>query len=747
MPRGGPTSDHERLAQDAPVAMPLIDDAAGDAATSDRLPPLVVDVDGSLVSGDLLIEGVARMLAVSPLKLPALPVWLAGGRAAFKRRVARAAALPPETLALNRAVLDEIASAKAQGREVWLASAADETVVAPLAERVGAAGFLASDGRTNLAGAAKARALVERFGEGGFDYVGNERRDLAVWRRARRIVGVGLPARLAREVRALDPEARLLPGASGAPRDVLRALRPHQWVKNVLVFVPLVAAHETAVEPYLVMAGVFAVLCAVASGTYLVNDLLDLPHRGPTRDRRAAHGSTATGAYADNTRRTSSASTDRARAISSALWPRPWSRRIARASSSSFSRRSCSSPLLPARRAPSPLALVLLLPTLVLRALRQQNRVLEQQILTVHVAAHLLLRHRTLQLPQHEAPPRRILPLLDPQHMVVTPRHRAPLVEDRQESRQLVLAVPAQSRNLHDVRAVVDPLHERMTGVEHPPGATLRHPRAHVEHRLVRQPQVVAQQVDGHQRHRLGAPAPVGDDVAPARVLLAQVAPEALHHRRRLRLPDLDEHLPGTPVGGAHPGREVHAKQRQRGRRIGRDAPVTRGRHLLGAHRERLHVELGDLADEQPRGLLVVEEVLEDRVVDGVGDFHAVHSTPRPFVAQCERAAWRPSGAQAYTRRARSRPTHLAGVGMLGQSIGRWRLPAEQRAVPGRSRHPPEPAVLATARRRVMRAVRQMPTVPRSHRHCQPAQKVGATAVVKFTCTPVSSSIDPVNSA
>ena len=166
-------------------------------------------------------------------------------------------------------MLDEIASAKAQGREVWLASAADETVVAPLAERVGASGFLASDGRTNLAGAAKARALVERFGEGGFDYVGNERRDLAVWRRARRIVGVGLPARLAREVRALDPEARLLPGASGAPRDVLRALRPHQWVKNVLVFVPLVAAHETAVEPYLVMAGVFAVLCAVASGTYL----------------------------------------------------------------------------------------------------------------------------------------------------------------------------------------------------------------------------------------------------------------------------------------------------------------------------------------------------------------------------------------------------------------------------------------------------------------------------------------------
>ena len=257
-----------------------------DDANDDRTLPLVVDVDGSLVNGDLLIEGVARMLADSPLRLVALPFWLAKGRAACKRRVAQAAPLPPATLALNRAVLDEIAGAKAEGREVWLASAADEIVVAPLAERVGAAGFLASDGHTNLAGRAKAAALVERFGEAGFDYAGNERRDLAVWKRARRAIGVGLSARLAREVRALDGEARCLPGTGGALPDYLRALRPHQWVKNLLVFVPLVAAQETAAEPYLVLVGMFAVLCAVASGTYLLNDLLDLPHDRRSESKR-----------------------------------------------------------------------------------------------------------------------------------------------------------------------------------------------------------------------------------------------------------------------------------------------------------------------------------------------------------------------------------------------------------------------------------------------------------------------------
>ncbi len=245
-------------------------------------PPLVVDVDGSLIRGDLLIEGIARLLSVSPLSLFALPFWLVAaavrGRAGLKRRIVEAVPLPPDTLALNPAVLEEIAAAKAAGRSVYLASASDARAVSPLAKTVGAAGCIASDGRTNLAGDAKAAALVARFGERGFDYIGNERRDLAVWKRSRHSIGVGLSARLAHKLRALDGGAQFLPGLGGGPRDWLRALRPHQWVKNVLVFVPLIAAHDTNAGTYLVAAGVFAALSAVASGTYVLNDLLDLPH-------------------------------------------------------------------------------------------------------------------------------------------------------------------------------------------------------------------------------------------------------------------------------------------------------------------------------------------------------------------------------------------------------------------------------------------------------------------------------------
>ena len=91
-------------------------------------------------------------------------------------------------------------------------------------------------------------------------------------------IGINLSGRLARKVRTLDTEARFLPGPDSRPIDYIRALRPHQWSKNVLVFVPLVAAHEIQAGLYLLAASLFVALSAVASGTYLLNDLLDLPH-------------------------------------------------------------------------------------------------------------------------------------------------------------------------------------------------------------------------------------------------------------------------------------------------------------------------------------------------------------------------------------------------------------------------------------------------------------------------------------
>ena len=239
---------------------------------------LVVDVDGTLVGGDLLVEGVVRLLAMSPLRVFSLPAWAARGRARLKRRVAERAPLPADELVLNALVVDEIEAAKSEGREVWLATGSDSLAVASLADEVGATGVLASDGRTNLTGRAKAKALMERFGERGFDYIGNEWRDLAVWKHSRCAIGVGLSNALARRLHGSGATTRLLAGFGDGWRDYLRSCRPHHWAKNLLVFAPLVAAHVANPQVYALAAGAFLALCACASATYLFNDVLDMPH-------------------------------------------------------------------------------------------------------------------------------------------------------------------------------------------------------------------------------------------------------------------------------------------------------------------------------------------------------------------------------------------------------------------------------------------------------------------------------------
>ena len=281
------SSQSSRQGRAAQYGQPVVADALGTSA-EEAATPLIVDVDGTLIGGDLLIEGIARLIVSSPPSLLWLPVWFARGQAVLKRKVAERASLPAATLVLNPAVLDRIAAAKAAGREVWLASASDRLVVTPLAEEVGAAGCFASDGVTNLRGREKAARLVDSFGEGGFDYAGNDRHDLFVWRKARRIIGVGLPSGLERRARALGKPISLLAGLGGGWRAWLASLRPAHWIKNTLVFAPLIASHDTVLEHWLLAACVFAMLSACASASYLLNDLVDLPNdrRHPAKRHR-----------------------------------------------------------------------------------------------------------------------------------------------------------------------------------------------------------------------------------------------------------------------------------------------------------------------------------------------------------------------------------------------------------------------------------------------------------------------------
>lgn len=241
-------------------------------------PPLVVDVDGSLLKTDLLVESVVGLLARRPLVAIQLARRLASGRAAFKRCVADRTTLSPAELPYNEDVLAVIRQEKTKGRRVFLASAADEAFVDTIADHVGADGVFASNGVINLARERKAQRLIEAFGEQGFDYIGNGHDDLPVWAVAREAFVVNPGRRILHAALRVHPRVQILGGAPAAAWELLRAIRPLQWLKNLLVFVPVLAAHNVEPEKFAAACLAFAAFSLGASSAYLVNDLADIRH-------------------------------------------------------------------------------------------------------------------------------------------------------------------------------------------------------------------------------------------------------------------------------------------------------------------------------------------------------------------------------------------------------------------------------------------------------------------------------------
>ncbi len=254
--------------------------------------PLVLDLDGTLVAGDTLAETALQLLATRPVALLRALAGGRAGRAVLKQRIARDAGLDPASLAYRGDMLALAGQARREGRHVVLATAADAGVAHAVAGHLALFDeVIASDGHTNLKGAAKAAALAARFGVRGFDYAGDAAADLPVWAQARRALVVAPSAALLARARAVCADVVVVgasPSRGARLRLVARAMRLHQWAKNLLVFVPVLAAHQLAGgRPVKATLG-FLAFSLCASSVYLLNDLLDLPHDRlhPTKRRR-----------------------------------------------------------------------------------------------------------------------------------------------------------------------------------------------------------------------------------------------------------------------------------------------------------------------------------------------------------------------------------------------------------------------------------------------------------------------------
>lgn len=239
--------------------------------------PLVVDLDGTLTPTDTLHESLIQIIKRSPVNLLRLPLALLKGKAAFKDAIAEHADLDPAQLPWRHDLIDHLRSEKAKGRQIILATAAHTSIAKKVADYLGLFDkVLATESGHNLKGIAKLQSIRAEVGE-KFTYAGDSKADLPIWKSSTSAILVGTDAKTTAEVKLYTLVEREFTNEATSPKVWLRALRVHQWLKNLLLFVPLLTAFSFQDPSKLItMCIAFLAFSFAASGTYVLNDLWDL---------------------------------------------------------------------------------------------------------------------------------------------------------------------------------------------------------------------------------------------------------------------------------------------------------------------------------------------------------------------------------------------------------------------------------------------------------------------------------------
>lgn len=260
-------------------------------APSDPSLPLAVDLDGTLIRTDVLIESINQLLTQRLFQLFGFFRSLLRGRAALKAWLAQRVSLDVASLPYHAPLLQWLQDEKQRGRSILLVTATHHKVARQIADHLGVFDeVLATTAQVNLKGATKRDALVARFGAGGFEYVGNDAPDLRVWEAAAAAHVVTDSAALLSRVKEIASVGHVFPGSgAGWAPSILKALRLHQWSKNLLVFVPLLTAHlygDLGSVQNALLA--FLAFSLAASSVYVLNDLVDVQddRHHPRKSRR-----------------------------------------------------------------------------------------------------------------------------------------------------------------------------------------------------------------------------------------------------------------------------------------------------------------------------------------------------------------------------------------------------------------------------------------------------------------------------
>lgn len=236
--------------------------------------PLCVDLDGTLVRTDTLVESFLLLIKKNPLYVFLCILWLFRGKSVLKDEIASRVTMNVATLPYNEELLSVIREEHAQGRELWLCTAANIKIAEAVADHLGIfSRVIASDKTRNVSSSVKAGEILAFTS--AFDYAGNSLDDIKVWHKSSGAIVVDLPKKLLAKVSA--PVLHKIDNNTNIAKAWIKEIRIHQWAKNLLIFVPLLVAHEID-KSSLILSTVLAVLafCFCASSVYLLNDLVDL---------------------------------------------------------------------------------------------------------------------------------------------------------------------------------------------------------------------------------------------------------------------------------------------------------------------------------------------------------------------------------------------------------------------------------------------------------------------------------------
>lgn len=248
---------------------------------------LIVDLDGTLVKTDLLVEMFWLALGNNFFSGLFSLFTLRKGRAAFKRKLVNETIFDVTTLPYNQNVIDYIEEWRSCGHKTMLVTASDQLIADKIGQHVQLFDEIhGSDGQVNLKGEKKAQFLIEKIGNQNFAYMGDSKADFAVWEHANKIITVNVSSNIKRKIDKKFKKVEHLGSSQSKLKNLVKLIRPHQWVKNLLVFIPMLAGHQFTENSIFESFLAFIAFSMIASGNYIINDLFDIQNDRQNPEKR-----------------------------------------------------------------------------------------------------------------------------------------------------------------------------------------------------------------------------------------------------------------------------------------------------------------------------------------------------------------------------------------------------------------------------------------------------------------------------